>query len=107
MPQASELLPPWKETADVVKDKLGEELRKEVAQGHPLYGIRASVVAKRQDRDDVLFALEGHSSGLAVVHLTWKGKPELNPTWPSTTFYSDWQDWVERCMKPANREWEA
>jgi hypothetical protein len=84
---------------------LEAELRNEVTDGHPLYGRKAISVARRQDSDDVLFLLLDHPSPLAVVHLTWSGRPERNTNWPQTTFYTSLQDWVERCMKPDHAEY--
>lgn len=97
-----QLLDPW---ARAVPGLEGE-LRNEVSDGHPLYGRKAISVARRQDSDDVLFLLLDHPSPLAVVHLTWTGRPERSSTWPQTTFYASLQDWVERCMKPDHAEFE-
>ena len=76
------------------------ELRNEVSDGHALYGRKAISVARRQDSDEVLFLLLDHPSPLAVVRLTWSGRPERNSNWPQTTFYTSLQDWIERCMRP-------
>jgi hypothetical protein len=97
------LLDPWYRAVP----GLESELRNEVSEGHPLYGRKAISVARRQDSDDVLFLLLDHPSPLAVVHLTWTGRPERNSNWPQTTFYSSLQDWVERCMKPDHAEFDA
>jgi hypothetical protein len=105
MSQPSDLLPPWEYVAASVHEGLLKELRREIATGHPLYEVKASVVARRQDCDDVLFAIEGHASAFAVVHLTWTGKQESNPAWPSTRLYPDWQAWVDTCMRPDHQEW--
>ena len=93
---AVQFLEPWHPAVP----GLESELRNEVGDGHPLYGRKAISVARRRDSDDVLFLLLDHPSPLAVVHLTWSGRPERNTNWPQTTFYTSLNDWVERCMKP-------
>lgn len=98
-----QFLDPWYRAVPGLEKELGNE----VSAGHPLYGRKAVSVARRQDSDDVLFLLLDHPSPLAVVHLTWTGKPERNSNWPQTTFYSSLRDWVERCMKPDHAEFEA
>lgn len=40
---------------------------------------------------------------LAVVHLTWTGKAESDPRWPSTSTYRSWQGFVERCLIPESQ----
>ena len=59
-----------------------EELRSEVAEGHPLHGRSWRVIAKALPTDDVIVECEDH---VAVVHLTWTQKQERLP-WPLTTF---------------------
>src|ERR1051325_11296811 len=71
------------------------ELAREVGPQHPLFGERAVPVARRRDCDDVLFALPGSQKLLALVHLTWSGQRETNPQWPSTKFFSGWDEWIE------------
>jgi hypothetical protein len=100
---AMQFLDPWFRAVPGLEG----ELRNEVSEGHPLYGKKAISVARRQDSDDVLFLLLDHQSPLAVVHLTWSGRPERTSNWPQTTFYTSLQDWVERCMKPDHAEFEA
>ena len=64
---------------------------------HPLFGKKAVALARRTDRDDVLFYLTDDKR-FAVVHLTWNS--ESSPDFPGTWFYSSLEDWVEKCMKP-------
>ena len=56
-------------------------------------------VARRQDCDDVLFVSVDDPSLVAVVHLTYANRPELDPRWPGTTFFASIQDWMERGMR--------
>src|SRR5688572_19228182 len=77
----------WREPWRAVVPGLEVELRNETSHGHPLFGHKAISVGRRHDTDDVLFLLLEHSAPLAVVHLTWRGRPEPNGNWPHTTFY--------------------
>ncbi len=76
------------------------ELSKELAAGHPLFGHRVRAVARRIDNDEVLFEVDSPNYPYAMVHLTWSGKPESDPTWPSTQLFPAWEDWVERRAEP-------
>lgn len=67
------LLPPW---VSVQGTALSKELRLELGSSHPLWGVSVRALAKREDNDDVLFSLEHGPAPLAVVHLTWTGRPE-------------------------------
>jgi hypothetical protein len=94
----------WLEPWRAVVPGLEVELRNETGAGHPLFGQKAISVGRRYDTDDVLFLLLEHPAALAVVHLTWTGRPERNSGWPQTTFYSSLEDWIERCMKPDHED---
>jgi hypothetical protein len=98
-PTEMEWLRPWERLKDA-GEALVNELQNELPPRHVLYGVPVIAVARRIDCDDVLFTAEDSSKTLAVVHLTWTGKPEHDPRWPSTTLYRDWQDWIERCLVP-------
>jgi len=50
------------------------ELTNELNPSHILYGATAKILAKREDRDDILLE---HNNEYYIVHLTWSGKPEL------------------------------
>ena len=97
----------WQEPWRAVVPGLEVELRNETGDRHPLYHQKAISVGRRHDTDDVLFLLLDHPAPLAVVHLTWSGRPERNNHWPQTTFYASLDDWIERCMKPAYLEYHA
>ena len=49
------------------------ELNRELNPNHPLYGVTVKILAKRQDRDDILLE---HNNEYYIVHLTWSGKLE-------------------------------
>ena len=92
------LLDPWGAVSEPRAAKLEEELGRELASGHVLFGRRAKALAVRCDCDDVLFELRDPPQ-LAVVHLGWGVHPEL-PPWPRTELYSDLADFVVRTMTP-------
>jgi len=98
-------LEPWESVG--VGEKLVAELHLELPPHHTLYRCRVEAVARRRDNDDVLFRVVEEPARLAVVHLTWRMAEEPDPHFPWTRFYVDLQDWVERCMIPAHREWSG
>jgi uncharacterized protein (TIGR02996 family) len=77
---------------------LAQELHRVLGISHSLYNKKVFALARTGDADDVLFLVEGAEKPLAVVHLTWARTPETDPQWPSTMFFSDWQDFTERCL---------
>lgn len=66
------------------RSAIRQELRAEVAAGHPLAGISRTVIARSEASDDVLVLLE--DGRWALVHLTWRQAPEAAP-WPIVKFY--------------------
>jgi hypothetical protein len=95
----------WLEPWEPAPAGLEAELAREVGRGHPLAGRSAVSVGRRVDCDDVLFFLPDGPQPFAVVHLTWSGRREASPGWPSTAFYSSAEDWAERRMKPDHLEY--
>jgi hypothetical protein len=84
---------------------LVRELARELPHGHVLDGLPVVALARRVDCDDILFATADPAKPLAVVHLTWTGSRERDPTSPWTTLYQSWQDWAERCLVPDHKEY--
>ena len=76
-----------------------DELNREVGPGHPLFERVAIAVGRRTDCDDVLFFLLDSPAPLAVVHLTWRMRREVNATSPAVQLYSSLADWVENGMR--------
>lgn len=74
------------------------ELAREVGPGHPLWQVSVRVLARRQDCDDVLFALDDGTGRVAVVHLTFQA--ERDPHWPATELFGDLADFLIRRMRP-------
>ncbi|MBX7105466.1 MAG: hypothetical protein K1X57_15380 [Gemmataceae bacterium] len=92
-------LPPWYSVADDTDQIAGleKELADELAAGHPLFGLPVRTLARRQDCDDVLFAIEDGSGRVAVAHLTWARHPEP-PPWPYTAVYPSLAAWAAEGM---------
>lgn len=62
---------------------LQQQLEREVADGHPLWGRKAEVVGRRVDTDDVLVRCSDEV--FATVHLAWSRLPHSQSTeYPST-----------------------
>lgn len=102
-------LAPWHSVADDSAQVSGmeQELQRELSLGHPLFGIPVRTVARRQDCDDVLFALEDGTGRVAVVHLTWtKTSPERLP-WPVTRLFASLSDWKTECMQVDAAEFDS
>lgn len=97
-----DLLLPWERCGPGLEN----ELRLELAPSHRLFGVDAVSIARRCDRDDVLFYLPAHEKPLAVVHLTFRGEVDRFPEYPSAEFFASLDDWIERSMQPDNREFE-
>jgi hypothetical protein len=75
---------------------LEQELRRELAPDHALFGRSVRAAARRQDRDDVLFELTD-TGECAVVHLTWTGRPERPPL-PMTRMFESISLWMSTAM---------
>ena len=98
--QLSELREPWIAVDKEERTALEAELVRETSEGHELYQISAAAIARRIDRDDVLYV---HDAGISVVHLTYSPS-ELSP-WPSTYTYESWQDFVNSRLSVDVLEW--
>jgi hypothetical protein len=59
------------------------ELLRELAPGHLLYDTVIDVVAHREGTDDILCRHHSEPDRLTVVHLTWRGSPEIPPGFPA------------------------
>jgi hypothetical protein len=107
-PENVEILIPWRvitDTSEKSAEVLAAELSSELVPKHVLYGLTASAMAARIDRDDVLFEIEGADMALAVVHLTWRKESDLR--WPATRFFASWEQWVRDEMLPAHQQYSS
>lgn len=84
--------PPWFAT-NGDRSALDAEACAEIGPGHVLSGETLTAIARRRDRDDVLFSLRG-SLRVAQVHLTWAGKQELDP-YPATQLFASILEWFD------------
>lgn len=100
-----ECLEPWIEVRREDRAELQTELYLEVGNDHPLYGIPVTALAKRQDRDDVLFSLKDGSDRVAVVHLTWT--TPNHGSFPRVTFLQSLDQWSISVMGPDHAEFSA
>jgi hypothetical protein len=81
-------LEPWFAVND---PGLADELRRELSSGHVLTGLSVTALARRRDRDDVLFEIGDGSGRLAQVHLSYQ--KESDSRWPLTTVFSTEAAW--------------
>ena len=77
-----------------------KSLIKKTAKQHVLYDEELEVVARRTDKDEVLFRFQKSTDKYVQVHLTWKMREENNPYWPR------FEDWRNIVMKQDNKEFE-
>ncbi len=74
---------------------------------HVLFDSEFSAFCYNQRNDDVLFEFkkQGLEKQFALVHLTWTSKKEKKG-YPSTTFFSDFDDFKYSKMYADKAEWE-
>jgi len=74
---------------------------------HELADFKFSALSKYKCNDDVLFVSrkENFEKQFAVIHLTWKGKKEVNG-FPDIDFYNDFNEFKNLRMFPDKNEWE-
>jgi hypothetical protein len=104
-----EWLVPWHSIADETAEAAGleRELSRELSAGHRLCGVPVRALGRRQDCDDVLFALEDGTGRVAVVHLTWTQSPPDKPPWPATGIYRSFEAWLAEGMRADHDEIQA
>lgn len=79
------------------------QLKREVGPKHVLFGKAASLIARRFDRDDALFQLDGPE--VAEVHLTWARGMEPDPAWPNAAIFSSLASWKIESMAAQHHDW--
>lgn len=83
----------WHPIGDAaVASSLLAELVRETSRDHWLYQRAVAALAMADD-DDVLFLTNDPAIPLAIVHLTWRGGSEPDPSWPATELFCGWEDW--------------
>lgn len=99
---AGEVLRPWRSVAR--EPELEAQLERELGPDHPLHRVGARAIARRQDNDDVLFALDAGPAEFAVVHLTW-ARDHADTGWPKFELYDTLAEWKRRCMQRDHDDW--
>jgi hypothetical protein len=99
-------LEPWYSIAEDPEQSKGmaHELRRELSPDHALFGLPVRAIGRRQDRDDVLYAIEDGTERVAVVHLTWTRSPPESPPWPGTAIYDSFDQWTSIGMQADHAE---
>ena len=102
-------LVPWHPVGDDPAQAAGleRELRRELAAGHPLFGLPVRTLARRRDCDDVLFAVADGTGRLAVVHLTWTRHPPGGPPWPDAAVYPSLAAWAAEGMRADTQDFRT
>jgi hypothetical protein len=86
---------PWAAITDAETAQANEaELQRELPEGHVLAGESVHAIARRQDRDDILFALS--RDRWAIVHLTWRGAREPDQRWPTAVLLASERELADR-----------
>lgn len=100
---------PWYSVSDDLVQVAGmeRELQRELSPGHPLFGVPVKTLARRQDCDDVLFAVQDGTDRVAVVHLTWTRSSPEGPPWPITTVFANLGTWAVEGMHSDSAEWKC
>jgi len=101
-----EWLIPWHSVVDDPAQvaRMALQLSRELAPGHPLYGLPVRTLARRQDCDVVLFAIEDGSGRVAVVHLAWTRSPPERPPCPRAVLYPSLPAWAAERMRADTQE---
>lgn len=94
------MLAPWTLIERERAVLLEAELAREIRPDHALAGVRYEAVAMSTMTDDVLFVTDSPKGPLALVHLTWSGKPDQFSNYPSTCFYREWESFRNEEMIP-------
>ena len=86
--------------SDIERNRLIEEIEKEINSNHVLYGRKSIPIAIKEDDDDVIFKISDGS--YALVHLTWSGKQEKDERFPFTEIFSNLKDLLNEvsCRSP-------
>lgn len=84
---------PWNKTTEEDNGLL-EQLRKELSEGHILFGKNLELVARRFDQDDILVKIVDENT-YALVHLTWGEPLSANPHLPETFVYNSIEEAVK------------
>ena len=72
------------------------ELQRELPPGHLLYGVPVRTIAWRDGAsDDVLFQRLDDPTRFTVVHLTWRGRTEVDKRFPTVELDGSFQHFLD------------
>src|SRR4051812_10961470 len=91
---------PWQPISPAAREAYELELQTELCAEHLLYGCRATAIARTSNGDDILFLLHNNPCVLGVIHLTFVGKREPNPLWPSVRSFDSIEAWKQQVFLP-------
>ncbi|MCC7376199.1 MAG: hypothetical protein IT581_16190 [Verrucomicrobiales bacterium] len=100
------LLTPWEPIDPEAAEKYEHEYAMEIAKGHPLYGAPVRAIARRIDRDEVLFELLRSLCDYVVVNLTWSGNEENDRRLPEFELFLH-DEVMDRCIRPAHEKYKG
>ena len=63
--------------------------------GHFLEGVTVSVVAHRDSTDDILCWHRDDTSRFTVVHLSWRGRTEIDSKYPAVECDGSFDDFLD------------
>lgn len=81
----------WRDVSVMEREGLASEIARELAEGHILKRRAFTVIARRDDQDDVLLALD--DGEIAEMHLSWAR--ETSPNFPGAMLFVDFAAWRE------------
>jgi hypothetical protein len=82
--------PGWRDVGDD-HDAIVAVIREALAPGHILNGRRFTVLARREDQDDLLLLLD--DGEVAEMHIAWA--KQVTPDFPGAMLYPDLAHWQE------------
>ncbi|MDX2233880.1 MAG: hypothetical protein NW200_05225 [Hyphomonadaceae bacterium] len=86
-----DLPPGWRAATADEAAGLARALRREMAPQHILHGRAFTVIARRDDADDVLLRLD--DGEVAEMHLSWASQSTAD--FPGVILYLDFAHWQE------------
>ncbi len=91
-----EILPVgWYYATPAERESLGEELQRELPQGHPLFNKPVQIIAHRAGAtDDILCRHLDEPNRYTVIHLTWSMKTEIDTRYPTVEVDGRFQDFL-------------
>lgn len=102
---------------DELKRELGKDVKNNLSKiflrkntMHPLFNAEFCALANTSGmNDDVLFSIikKDFEATFALVHLTYKGKVEINENWPRVTWFKDFEEFKNTKMRFDNLDWNS